>query len=390
MAMNRAPTGDRLRDIRKRRGLSQRELADASGVSLSLIRKLEQAERQDARLDTLRKLALALKVPTTSLMTGPDSEDADALTVAAWEPVRRTLFVPVPQPAEPPTADSVLAVLASTRPAVAVSRYAEVAALLPALIRDADALNGGRRQIRSRVLTLTGWLLVQTRQWDAADVALRLAIDAADDGLDAGAAANVMCWSLLRQGRLAEARGVAIRWSDDLEPRFSRASTAELGIWGRLMLGVTNAAVRDARPGEAEDAIRLARAAADRIGREVASDGSTTQSFGPITVSMITGENAAIAGQPDKVLSVARGIPPDALPPASASRCRHRLDVADALAQLRRYPDAVGVMQQLRRDAPQWLSQQRYARDILGRIITRRRTLSPEMRDLADFIQLAL
>jgi transcriptional regulator with XRE-family HTH domain len=33
--------GERVRDVRKRRGLSQRQLADLSGVSVSLIRKLE-------------------------------------------------------------------------------------------------------------------------------------------------------------------------------------------------------------------------------------------------------------------------------------------------------------------------------------------------------------
>lgn len=40
-----AGIGKRLRDIRKRRGMSQRELANGSGVSLSLIRKLEQSVR---------------------------------------------------------------------------------------------------------------------------------------------------------------------------------------------------------------------------------------------------------------------------------------------------------------------------------------------------------
>jgi transcriptional regulator with XRE-family HTH domain len=34
--------GTRLREIRKRRGLTQKSLSEASGVSLSLIRKLEQ------------------------------------------------------------------------------------------------------------------------------------------------------------------------------------------------------------------------------------------------------------------------------------------------------------------------------------------------------------
>src|ERR1022692_3797803 len=340
--------GDRVRDVRKRRGLSQSELAGLSGVSISLIRKLEQAERQDARLETLRKLAVALRVPTSGLTVGPETDHADPGTVDSWEPVRRALFSSVPAPDERPTSDGVLATMTALRPALAANRYSQIRVILPSLIRDADALDGRAHCVRSQVLNLTGWLLVQTRQWDSAEATLRLAIDSATDRLDAGAAASTMCWSLLRQGRLAEARGLAIRWADDIEPRFSRATTAELSLWGRFMLGVTNAAVRDARPGEAEDALGLARAAADRIGREVAADASTTRTFGPTTVAMISAENAAISGQPDKVLIMARGIAQDVLNPTAASRCRHRLDIASALAHLRRYPEAVAILQELR------------------------------------------
>jgi transcriptional regulator with XRE-family HTH domain len=384
--------GDRVRDVRKRRGLSQRELAEASGLSISLIRKLEQSERQDARLETLRNLAMALRVPTTRLIRSPDAEEADPHTFGSWEPVRRSLFRPAaePEPDEPPTPDGVLAALNASRQFLAANQYSEFPTILPGMLRDVNALNGEARPVRSRVLNMTGWLLVQTRQWDAAEVALRLAVDAADDRLDAAAAANTICWSLLRQGRLAEAREMATRWADDIEPRFSRATAAELSIWGRLMLNVTNAAVRDARAGEAEDALRLARAAADRIGREVSSDASTTRTFGPVTVAMISAENAAITGHPDKVLTVAQGICGSMLHAAAASRCRHRLDVANAHAQLRQYKQAITVIQRLRNDSPEWLVQQRYARDILGRITSCRRTLTPQMRDLADFVHLAI
>jgi transcriptional regulator with XRE-family HTH domain len=389
--VNQSPAiGDRIRDVRKRRGLSQSELAALSGVSISLIRKLEQAERQDARLETLRKLAVALRVPTSGLTVAPELDHADQGTVDSWEPVRRALFSTVPPPDERPTADGVLAAMTAVRPALAANRYSEIVVILPSMIRDADALEGGARCVRSRVLNLTGWLLVQTRQWDSAEATLRLAIDSAADRLDAGAAANTMCWSLLRQGRLAEARELAIRWADDVEPRISRATTAELSLWGRFMLAVTNAAVRDARPGEAEDALGLARAAADRIGREVTADTSTARTFGPTTVAMISAENAAISGQPEKVLAMARGISQDVLNPAAAGRCRHRLDIASALAHLRRHHDAVVILEELRRDVPEWLVQQGYARDILSMIVSRRRILTPEMRELADFIRLGL
>lgn len=384
--------GARIRNVRKRRGLTQRELARATGLSLSWIRKTEQADDTvgTPRVETLHRVAVALRVPTSALLSGKEAEDADEQTTGDWEEVRRALFGQVPEADEPATEDGVLGQVDTLKPAVAANRYAQARVLLPGLIRDAMSLNGDARSAQSRVLNLSAWLLTMTRQWDAAATAAQLAVDAADDRLDAGAAVNTACWSLLRQGKLDEARSLATRWADDIEPRFSRATAVELAIWGRLLLNVTNASVRDNRPGEAADALSLARAAADRIGREVTSDQSTTRTFGPASVRMIAAENAAITRQPQRVLAIAEGIPPDVLHPASASRRRHRLDVANAHVMLKRYAEAMSVLEQLRREAPEWLTQQRYARSILAAMIEQRRTVTPEMRALADAVLLPL
>ncbi|HLK73506.1 MAG TPA: helix-turn-helix transcriptional regulator [Streptosporangiaceae bacterium] len=386
-------TGDRIRGIRKRRGLTQRDLARASGVALATIRNIEQDPGAAPRAETLHRLAVALKVRTTALMTTPATEDADERTAEDWADVRAALYGsgPGPEPAERPNAAGVLAVLESVRPALAENRFSAVRAVLPALIRDASALNGTDAcEARSKVLNLAGWLLTQTRQWEAAETACALAADAAGDRLDAAAAANTMCWSLLRQGRLAEARDMAAREADGIEPRFSRATARELALWGRLLLGVTNAAVRDNRPGEAADALGLARAAADRIGREITADGSTTRTFGPVTVAMIAAENAAIGRQPARVLAIAATVPGGIIHPLSASRLRHQLDVAHAHVMLRQYPEAIGTLQQLRREAPEWIVQQRYARHILADMTAQRRLLTAEMRELADAVGLPL
>jgi transcriptional regulator with XRE-family HTH domain len=68
--------GDRLRDVRKRRGLTQRDLARLSGVSVSFIRKLEQdAYDGGVRLETAHRMAQVLEVPTSALITGPDAAE---------------------------------------------------------------------------------------------------------------------------------------------------------------------------------------------------------------------------------------------------------------------------------------------------------------------------
>ncbi|GAA3518048.1 hypothetical protein FHR32_006317 [Streptosporangium album] len=46
------------------------------------------------------------------------------------------------------------------------------------------------------------------------------------------------------------------------------------------------------------------------------------------------------------------------------------------------------MLQDVRQRAPEWILTQRYARDILTAVIERRRSLTPEVRDLADAIRL--
>jgi hypothetical protein len=53
---------------------------------------------------------------------------------------------------------------------------------------------------------------------------------------------------------------------------------------------------------------------------------------------------------------------------------------------LRQHSEAFTIIQDVRARAPQWLAQQQYARDVLSRIISKRRTLTPPMREMADFI----
>ncbi|MFF7140142.1 hypothetical protein ACFZB5_02730 [Streptomyces nodosus] len=230
--------------------------------------------------------------------------------------------------------------------------------------------------------------MTQTRQFDAADLALERALDDAADRVQGAATVSVQCWLLLRRGRLAEARALAVEWADEVEPRMSRATPTELSAWGWLLLRVSAAAIRDNRPGEAGDALRLARSAAVALGEECTPEGDFLRTFGPVTVALKRTENAMVAGRPDEVLSLAAKIPADSLKPTSNNRNRHLLDVAGAQTQLRQYAEAVDTFNKIRAGSPQWLPNQRYARDILVRIVSGRRTLTPEMRELADLVHL--
>jgi transcriptional regulator with XRE-family HTH domain len=61
--------GVKLRELRRRRMLSLRELGERSGVAFDNINKLEN-ERRNAQPRTVRKLAEALEVEPHELMKG--------------------------------------------------------------------------------------------------------------------------------------------------------------------------------------------------------------------------------------------------------------------------------------------------------------------------------
>ncbi|MEO3808864.1 helix-turn-helix transcriptional regulator [Sphaerisporangium sp. B11E5] len=386
-----ATIGERIVSLRKRRGMSQTQLAALSGISVSLIRKLEQGSRSDTRLETARKLATALGVPTTVLITDHGADQADAQTAGEWEAARRALHGLGDQVEEAPTADGVLAVLNASMPLWKDDRYAELATTLPKLLTDTDTLveaDRSRRIVRSRLLHLTGWLFTQTRQFAPAELALRRALDDSDDHLDAAAIVSTRCWLLLRQGQLDQARRLAIMWADDVEPRMSRATPRELSAWGWLLLRASAAAVRDNRPGEAEDAIRLARTAAVAMSRDLSPDDDFLRTFGPVTVAMKRAENAMVEDRPDVVLRMSRVIPTGDLAPTSNNRNRHLLDVADAHRRSRQYGEAFELLRRIRQDSPEWIVNQSYAKAILKGIFAGKRTPNRDMREFADFMRM--
>ncbi|NEW42781.1 helix-turn-helix transcriptional regulator [Nocardia cyriacigeorgica] len=377
--------GERLQSIRKRRGLTQRELAESAGVSVSLIRKIEQGERDDARVDTLRRFAVALDCPLTALLgPAPEAPDSDRGS-ELWVPTRDSLAraaedVELPVP-------GLEAALAHATRLYHDNEYEQLARILPRLVQDGNA---APPLLRSRVLQLAGSVLVQTRQLEPARLALNRALtDAESTGnvLDAGSAVVTLCWLLIVERQFDRVRHLATTWADRIEPRLSVATTREVSTWGWLLLRGSAAAVRDNRQDEAEDMMRLAAAGAVAVRPERSPYHQYWTTFDPATVAMKRVENAVVDDRPDLALRLARDIP-SGLSPTSDNRNRHLLDVAAAQVDLRRYDVAVEVLAKLSAESRPWFVEQRLAREILSRIIAKRRTLTPQMRELAGVVGL--
>ncbi|MBL8991974.1 MAG: helix-turn-helix transcriptional regulator [Spirochaetia bacterium] len=65
-----------LREMRKRRSLTQQELSRVSDLDYKHIQKLEDANNpKDPRLSTLRKLSRALRVPTKDVVAAAFGEN---------------------------------------------------------------------------------------------------------------------------------------------------------------------------------------------------------------------------------------------------------------------------------------------------------------------------
>ncbi|MEJ8651531.1 hypothetical protein WKI65_26485 [Streptomyces sp. MS1.AVA.3] len=64
--------------------------------------------------------------------------------------------------------------------------------------------------------------------------------------------------------------------------------------------------------------------------------------------------------------------------------------MAKAHVLVRQYGEAVDTLTDIHEIAPEWLATQRYAQDILGDVVEQRRTLTPQIRHLADALSVPL
>lgn len=383
--------GTRLREIRKRHSLTQRELASASGVSLSLVRKLEQGELTGTRMETARALAAALRVPTTALMRRDPPEEGNAPVPAPWLPLQRAALAPPRcELEEEPTLAGLLDGLAEARTLHITKRMTEEVSVLAPLLQEADTLGNAPevRSVRAQLLHMAGSLLTQVRQFEGAEAVLRRALDDAPDHVRAASVVTTWSWLLVRQGRLGEAREMAQRWADDTEPKLSRAPVESIAAWGWLLLQGASASLRDARDGEADDMTRLARAAATVTGTITPSN-TRPEPWGPVIVAYKAAEKGVILDRPDEVLRAGQRLAGTGAGQGTDYH-RHRLDVARAYTMVRKHGEAVEVLAAIHRAQPEWLAQQRYARDIMADVVNRRRTLTTEMRELADAVGLPM
>ena len=62
------PTGTKIKEIRKQKGLTQKQLGDLCGMADSAIRRYENGNA-NPKIETLKKISSALEVPLSALLS---------------------------------------------------------------------------------------------------------------------------------------------------------------------------------------------------------------------------------------------------------------------------------------------------------------------------------
>ncbi|WP_323378519.1 helix-turn-helix domain-containing protein [Streptomyces smaragdinus] len=400
--------GDNLRARRRVAGLSQEQLANEAGLSVSVVRKIEQGGT--ARVETLHAIARALGIPTSALFISgtPAPVIGDEGNRQGLVALRQALMPPMgidetlTDPGEAVPVADLWRRLEDGRALYSADRYDSVAKMLPGLLRGAEAAVAAvedeqeqreAETLRTYALLFCGKYLTQVRQYDMAYHSLSEAIRTAratDDAARAAIGVVGMCWLLLRQDRFDEAEHLAAVTADKVEPRMSAATKGQLAVWGELLLRIAAAASRNNRPDEAAEARRMAATAASALGREYENLRKHWVRFGPVTAEMKAVEDLALVGDSQGVLRRAdEGILAGRAMqkvgrPSTVNWNRHRLDVAQAHARLGSTQDAMDELGRIRRTAGNWIQHQPMARYIMTDILsTRKRTLTQEMRSMA-------
>lgn len=390
--------GDRLARLREYRDITQEQLAERADVHVDTIRKLEQNRRSSARIDTLRRLAGALDVELERLVGQPTMTTAqpdEGGLIALRDAIQDFGALPgVPaldDLEDPPPAAAWMESVSLATTLYWRGGYSRLSGLLPGILRDgravAEAASGvdvervwGRLALAYQ---LAACLSVQAGHtaWAYQAVEKQLAAaERASDPLMSGMGVSTLSWVLLRQGRWTQARAVAERKADELEPSIRRATPQHLAVYGNLLTAAATPAARQNNRDDAQDLLTVAESAATRSGPVRAY--GTAFGLADVRTQRVNVAMAGRANEPDEALRLAAQVDLSAIS-RPVHRASHRLDVAQAQYQTGDSDGALATLLAVEREQPEWIRYQVLA------VATVREMLEAERRRRSDLRSLA-
>lgn len=356
--------GRRIAFHRKRRGLSQKELAGLLNRSEAWVSQVERGVRRVDRMTVLEKVAEVLKVPVAELAAEAPIVVAAAEGQASGARRLRMILS---------TAHSLKATLAPPElsdPDTLRDRvdrawelthrgsYAALAELLEELVPQLEAApragTGDRKALFGLLATVyhaCGAALANLGDPDAAWVAVDRAIVAAEraeDPLLMAAGAFRLSIVFLGARHYDQAAQVSGTAADAVADLAATGPVEAAALHGALTL---QRAVAAGRLNQAEDAyahLRRAKQTAERVG-EGRNDYNTE--FGPTNVALHEVSVAVDLGDAGVALRAAATVDPTRLSPER--QARFHVDVAKAHAQRRQVDDAVAALEQVHQLLPE-------------------------------------
>ncbi|MET8753373.1 helix-turn-helix transcriptional regulator [Streptomyces sp. NPDC004667] len=394
--------GDRLSRLRRFADLTQEGLAERSGVSVDVVRKLEQKRKHSARLPTLHALSKGLGVELTSLLGDPpavpSNGEADSPALVA---VRRAIMPPLfAPPVEPRGVERLSLPLLRAELADGWALYhsagfGRLMDSLPDIIADARLLaaigNADQRAAGQaalgKALQLGGHLAIRLGKTDLALSALERAYAAAGDSSDpllAPMLSNSVAWAYQRQARLDDARNLAVHAADSVEREHTNTSEG-VRVWGGLLMSAATSYARSDDYETANDMMVTAEKAASRLATlPPPVDGRLVSVFSRSSVRIERVRLAVQHERPEEALTLARGIRLSHDTPPSW-RTWLFLDLARAHTDMGDAAGAVKALERLRKVAPAWLRHHTLAVAIVSDLWEGPHR-PPGLRQLAEFL----
>jgi transcriptional regulator with XRE-family HTH domain len=369
--------GRKLADARRRRGLSQPELARMIDRSVAWVSQVERGVRKVDRMSVLEILADALGIPLAELAAEspvvaavneeqPGAAGLRLVLSGAWS-LRAML-----NGHEVPLVDEVRGKVDRAWSLTHEARYADLAALLGDLVPE---LESGARAVAADVRPVMFELLASAYQacsaalaeldepeaaWIAADRGMAAAERAGNPLLVAAGAFRLVIVFL---GARYHAQAAEVtRTAADALWRIADGGTPEaMSMWGALTL---QSAVTAAHLGDAAAAygfLDRARPVAERTGPG-RNDYNTE--FGPANVALYEIAVAVELGDAGRALRVASTLDVSGLSPER--RARMLIDVARAHAQRRQVADAVAALTEAERLTPEQVHAHALVRQVVA------------------------
>lgn len=407
MSTTEPTTGQRVADLRRQRGMSQRDLATEMERSESWVSQVERGVQPVERLSVLQSLADALGVSVRDLRpeaadAGPDNaetderpapNDLDGLRVAlTGHPALSSLFDESRTGATPSIesfrtqVDELWELVHATSYAVLSDRLAELLPRIETAVRHAPAADRAElHELRARVYQVAAASFVRQDEPDAAWVAADRALQAAElagKPLEVVASLFRMAHAFIRQQHIGQAEHAASGAVTVLTPRCEAMSCPpeELSLLGAMNLVLAVIGAREGDRTRTHEHIERARAIAARLGED-RNDFDTE--FGPTNVEIHAVSTAVDLGDAGLALEVANKIDAASLSPERQSR--FLLDVARAHAQRRHVGEAVAAMLEAEALAPEQIRSHHSARETVRDLVQLSgRRVPAELADLAE------